>query len=293
MAEQDCWKVYKINSRLMHADISMEIKHGGNMTRQEFINVLLPAIIRSGADRATADRIIEMKTTSELRILHARFIREGRIQLPTPTVTQADVDQAAQDAELELETIREQHRERLSAQRAERDADRILFQRQQYLDREPQRKAQAEQALAHDKTAFNDAAKVLRSFSPNSEANFNLCRQVLGEGNVSAHLISEDVASGALQLSKITQAELDEYRAEDVQAANRRLLDMNPLELKAEIRRETQADSYAGYPDMPMVNSDGTKLDSRFFRRATAAEIRTYVRRYGNVQVTDAIRNRV
>jgi hypothetical protein len=282
------------------------------MTRQQLINVVLPLIIQDTKDRATADRIIEMKTTSELGILYARFIREGRVQPPTPAVTHAEVEAERIKGEQELQRLRDE----LEMDQALAVEARIMeaekFRKQQYLDQEPQRKAEAEAVLARDRAAFGDAAKLLCSFTPNSEANFNLCRQVLGEGNVSIHLISEGIASGALQLSQITQTELNEYRAEDVSRRNADLKAMDIPTLKAEVRRESterakhhheqetdrvlaaqqQADSYVGFPEMPLVNSDGVKLDSLFFRRATAATIRVYLRRYGNAQITNAIRNR-
>jgi hypothetical protein len=114
----------------MHANICTEI-NGGNMTRQEFINVLLPAIIRDGAGRATADRIIGMKTTSELSILHARFIREGRIKSTAPSVTDQDVEAERQRGEREIEQLREHYQERAAIVRANREADRLEFCRQQ------------------------------------------------------------------------------------------------------------------------------------------------------------------
>lgn len=284
------------------------------MTRQEFINVLLPLIIQDGADRATADRIVEMKTTSELGLLYARFVREGRIKLPTPTVTQADADQAARHAAQQLETIRDQHAEALSRARAERNADAILFKHRQDMDREPQRQTEAAASLARDRAAFDQAAKQLRSFARN-DANFHLCRRVLGGGNVSVQLISEGIASGALQLSKITQTELDEYRAADVEQRNRRLLDMPIHELKREVRRE-QAENRAtasqresnelleemrvrdlqvNLPPLPTHDQSGVLIDANYLKKLCNIDLPKYkhwLRRFGGYALTLRLQGR-
>jgi hypothetical protein len=281
------------------------------MTRDEYLEALLPAARQTithfvGAERERrAKAMLDECTDNELSLMYAKQVASGSIKPKTPAMTDAYVEAVRLQGEAELEALREQHRDKAAAQMAEQAADYWAFQQQV----EPQRKLEAEAVLARDRAAFDDAAKILRSFSRN-QANFNLCRQVLGDGNLSVHLIGEGVASGLLQLSKITQTELDEYRVDDVKAANRRLLDMDPLELRAEMIREQQrrafitheqetkriaeaernADSHMDYAELPQQLPDGTKLDSLFFRKAKTETLKFYIRKFGPYQVSDRIR---
>jgi len=283
------------------------------MTRNEYIQALLPGVRESivhfvGAERERRARaMLDQYSTSELSLLYSKQVAGGSIKPPTPAVNVADIEAARSQGAAELEALREQHRERLSAQRAERAADRILFQRQQEEATRPQR----QEELVRARQVIAEAQLVLRNFALN-EANISLLLSVIDPTNISLHAISQAIASNAVTLSPATAEEHERFRLADIESHNQRLLSMNPAELKAEVRRESgerathhheqesnrvlaaqqKADSYVGYPEMPLVNSDGVKLDSRFFRRATAATIRVYIRRYGNAQITNAIRNR-
>jgi hypothetical protein len=147
-----------------------------------------------------------------------------------------------------------------------------------------------------DKQTFVEAAKTLR-FGVN-DANFNLTRQLLGPG-FSQHAIQQALSSNALQLSRPTQEELDQWAAQDIEAHNEALLKADPVTLRALARQESadnraqeqqqqanesfeatkRRDEATGFPPLP---ADITKEQ---IRNASVERLKYWVKRFGNHQI--------
>jgi hypothetical protein len=212
------------------------------------------------------------------------------------------VEAARLQGEAELETLREQHREKLAVRHAEQDADWLLFQRQKSEAEAPQRAAQ-QQA---DKKTFLDGHNTLRSFS-NNKANWNVVSSTLGPG-FRVYDLEQALVSNAIQLSKPGQAEIDQWAQDDVERHNKRLLSMSVPELKQEMLREQtasraassqreenqlleemrQRDVQMNYPPLPS-HHNGVEVNSAFLKRLCNTEIgkyRFWLKKFGGYQLS-------
>jgi hypothetical protein len=211
------------------------------MNRTELAKILLPMIARVECINVkTAERVIEEKTTNELSLLYNKYLNEGHFQRPAPPVTAADVQAERERGEAALANLRDRHAEALSRKRAERNADALIFQRQQYEADSPRR----QQELAKAQQAIVDAHATLRTFALN-DANISLLLSVIDPANVSAHTISQAIASDAVNLAPPTAAEKAQWAQDDIAAHNARLCGLNPLELRVELKKEQAANRAA------------------------------------------------
>jgi hypothetical protein len=182
-----------------------------------------------------------------------------------------------------------------------------------WLALQESRKPQFEQQQEADRKTFADAARELRSFGQ-IEANFNLIRQVLGSG-FSVSDIRKAVAAGTVQLSPVTQQELNTWTREDIEARNSYLANADVQTLRMEAKKEAelnratatrqeannqlqaslQRNQAARFPPLPEVSHTGEALNGAFFVRLSNTDIgkfKDFIKRYGAAQVTQAIRNR-
>ncbi len=189
-------------------------------------------------------------------------------------------------------------------------ANRIPWQSADALDSEKQKRVAARQ-LAEDQGTFNNAAKSLRTFGIN-QANFNVARSTLKEG-FNRYDISKALAANALQLSPPSQADLDQWAAEDVQAHNQALLrvaETDPTKLRTIVKQEAeqrraevhQSESdralaatrardaaIGGFPPLPET-WQGRPLDATFIRTCAPTTHKLLAKKFGNAQLTARLR---
>jgi hypothetical protein len=279
------------------------------MTREFLLNALSNVMVKSGYALSEAQASLAKSSTSELhehfyRALRARTILPdgslppGSAPAPveaTPKVTQEDIEREKLRHQEELREIR------LRGQ-AERIADHELFKLQKQESERPQREAQ----LRRDREMFLAAYQTLRSFG-NTAANFTLLREVLGQ--LTLFGIRNAIQANAVQLSPPTQAELETWQAEDVEAHNQRLLSATPTELRQAVKSEAEQrraqtaleaqkqadfahqarDEARKYPALPNERN-GKPLDASFIKRADRTELRFLIQRYGETAVTNRLR---
>jgi hypothetical protein len=150
------------------------------MTRQELTAQL---IALSGAD----ERILRTKTENELQLLYYRTLVQKTIEENEQREEQ-EILQRAKDA-------------------AWRDTNIIL------ANQKEEQKAAA--LLPQDKQVFDQLARKMEKFST-CEANFSLVRMHLGVGFREIEL-QDAVESGALLMVPPSQAELDQWHAEEIE----------------------------------------------------------------------------
>ncbi len=187
--------------------------------------------------------------------------------------------------------------------RAEKDADTLIWQLQQWNEQAPQREAQ----LKQDRQTFINVSNAVRSFGVN-EANFRLIRETLGPG-FDIYKIQQALASGALQLTQPTQEQWDTWAAEDVEQHNNRLLNADPETLREQVRLEAEQkrlnqqseaeqaqleasrarDAVVGYPPLPRF-WEGQRLDAAFIRKCDAPTQKLLTKKYGSASITARLR---
>jgi vacuolar-type H+-ATPase subunit I/STV1 len=196
---------------------------------------------------------------------------------------------------------------------AEAEAKKTVAWLELQESRKPQFEQQQKEQTDRDRKTFADAARTLRSFSQ-IEANFNILRQTLGFG-FTVFGVQQAMAAGTVQLSPVTQHELNQWERERIEARNEYLKNTDPETLRMEAKKEAevnraaaqqahtagqlqvglQREQAAGFPPLPETNSAGEILNGAFFHRLSNTDIgkfKDFIRKYGAAQVTEAIRNR-
>lgn len=267
------------------------------MKKQELIDTLAPALIAEGGSRKDVQSVLETYSVPQLEEL----VRKQQNQ---NSGLKTEAEKAIKSLEALLDV-----RKKLRQSQSERENDWIEFQVQQGLATLPERQAEAERQLAHDKVTFADAAKAFRSFGM-TEANLNVIRQILGPG-FTQYALSQALASNALQLSPPSQQELREWAAQDVQDHNEALLRADDVTLRARVRQEAEhtrvataqaeatrqfqaaqkRDAVMGFPPLPDV-WQGEKLDAAFIKNCSVEVHKLLTKRFGAAQITARLQGR-
>jgi hypothetical protein len=217
--------------------------------------------------------------------------------------SQASLQTTLDQAIAELEQKAENMLEKRIQFRAARDAEKAVWQMEMEKRDKPRREAQAKE----DRETFFQAAKQYKSFSI-CDANFSLLRQALGEG---FDIFQVAQAVRLLNLVPATEQELAQYRAEEIQVHNEYLQNASPEELRRIIRNQVQERSHQaaqayeqqqlqaivarddGFPQIPEVAADDTRLDASFFTKLSNTNLESYkqyLRKYGNANLTARLR---
>jgi hypothetical protein len=243
---------------------------------------------------------------SELQQMYERQVKRGLIQ-------ESSTPQARSSASAELEAEAEglqQDRLRHQEEREELElnhqaavaAHKALFEAQMKALTEPQRKA----AEKLDRAGFLNAFNTLRTFG-NTESNFLLIRETVGNGNVTVFSVRQALASG-VSLSSPTQEEKDQWAEDDAEEYKQRLKNASPMELRqmAAEERQTRAASMTQqeqaqadearrlrdanrFPPIPDT-INGVPLDANYIKKCSTDQLRNIVRRWGGTQVTNRLR---
>ena len=289
-----------------------------NVNKEELIDGIIKTLQTEfqGRDSVVTERDREFLKNStvtwlenKLRGLQEQVVAKRHQQqiMSTPQpVTHEDVQRAIRQAEQETAKVREQAEERLLQIQATRAAESVWFQWERQQATEPQRKAQ----LDLDRQTFADAAKALRTFGVN-EANLNVTLQTIGPG-VSIYQIREMLAANGATLSPATQRELDQWRAEDIEAHNAAIVNADHEELRARVRQEAvdsraanpcnrpkqtanwqaarrNVTAISGFPSLPDT-WQGRQLDAAFIRGCDVPTHKLLARRFGSAQLEARLR---
>ena len=246
---------------------------------------------------------LRLNSVDVLEEMYERQVRAGLIQRQD-FPSEAELQKAARKGEQILAA-----RQQLVEAQVEIDAGRAEFQAWQDGERDKTRDTEYAANLESDKRALQDAARVLRSFSP-SEAALNVLRRTLGEGNLSVYSIKSAIDSNAAQLYPPSQQELDQWREEDVQRHNEYLRNADPMTLRRLTREagkvafqrqqqeqiaqtveaQKQIDATRGYEPLPEYFR-GSILDSTAIKKLQTEDLKYLIRRYGASQVTERLRS--
>lgn len=283
-------------------------------SRSELIQMLSAVVIQhQGVPASEARDILDRSSTTELADQFYRAVRSGTLRpdgsIPAatqaPTVTAADVEQAKQQAQLELEQVREAAQERTDRARAEVFAERELHKLRMERLQEPQRKAEAAAKEARAREIF---ALVCRQHNLSEcKANFRL----LFDADLldSEYTAAQAIASGVVTPAQASAEEFDKFQQERIEQHNQKLLSMSPLELRAQIRRDAEArrtqsvaeaqaeadrarqarDAARNYSPLPETRN-GQKLNSSYIKRASKEELRFLILRFGESAVVARLR---
>jgi hypothetical protein len=286
------------------------------MTRDKYLEALLPGVRESivhfvGAERERRARaMLEQYTTNELAIMYSKQVAARAIKPPTPAVTHAEVEKGERiKGERERQKLRDQHEMNQALDAEARIMEVEKFRKQQFEQQAPQRAAQ----LAEDKQTFIKAYNRLRSFT-NNEANWNLVISTLGSG-FSVYDLEQAILSNAIQLSKPTQDEHDNWTRQDVAHRNAELKAMDIPTLKKELLREQTANRVAAtqreengmleemrlrdlqmnLPPLPTHDQNGHVIDATYLKRLCNTDLPKYkhwLRRFGGYALTLRLQGR-
>jgi hypothetical protein len=173
-----------------------------------------------------------------------------------------------------------------------------------FVSREERKKAAASQ-LEIDRQTFAKAARMLHIGE--NEANFGLIRSMLGEG-FSIYQVQQAIASGAIGLSAATEEDIEKWRVEAETERQDFLVNRaTPAELhqavrsESEQRRTTTQQSEAdeafaaaqardaargGFPPLP------PEITSEVIRKATPDQIKFWIKKHSNSNVTARLQGR-
>jgi hypothetical protein len=260
------------------------VDKGNSMTRDEIINVFLVRAPSRGERERLSEKLYAM-TKEQLEEAYRVLQIQAKIQ-------------ANEEEYLRIEV--------------ERAADRIIHQLEMDEFRAPQRKAEAERQEKLDRETFKQAARSLKSFGV-TDANLSVTRSTLGP-NFTVYSIQQALASNTLNLSPPTQEEVNEWARADIEAYNLKLLSLDTLTLRKlareagargipvspldETQRIRQAERAEGIAYLPLPDEfrDGNgpeeALDAAFIRKCSPETYRLLLRRYGSLQIDEALRTR-
>jgi hypothetical protein len=251
------------------------------MTKQEIIEVFIVRSAPSG--RGELRRDLEQLSKDQLEQAYA--------------VLQAN--QAVQAMEDELLRIQ-----------AEIAADRAMIELQMRQQREPQRLAEEKAQLEKDRETFKRATR--RYGISDIEANFNVCRSILGL-SFDEYSVGQIADSNAATLAPATPIEIQQWRQEAHEERVDYLMNQaSPQELRQAARTEAEqrriqfqrdqtesqiaarakVDATQGYAPLPDRTSDGIKIDASFLKNLKADVYRNYLRRFGATAITARLNGR-
>jgi hypothetical protein len=289
-------------------------------TKEQLITILAPAITKNGNTTAAVKAMLENTSMAELLTMFDRQKAAGIISDKTPPA------QTVQTAELAAARETARQLEEAYERKLEADATHAANLAIWELNRKQQREVEEAAQLHEDKRTFQYAARRL-GLSGN-DANFSVVRSTLGPG-FDVYQVQQAVQSSAVRLSPASEAELNQYAQEAVQAEEqylkklaqssdpadaetlRRIVRQNGAQMAAraqgqhqehQVQIRAEKDQAVGFPVLPETDQYGQALDSLFFRKLSNTNydgsngkdpancFKQYVRKYGAAQINERLR---